>query len=310
MRNLAASLTIPLSSSDHHLAERFWRQQSNPQKAKQVYLNTLAVSAVNFYLRCLGVETDWQASQSWNPIMQSLMDIADLEVKHRGKLECRPVLPGMQAVHIPPEVQSDRIGYIAVGFDSSLQKATLLGFIETVGTEELPISQLGSLEDLLEHLSCATQAKTVQGRVNLSQWFEDRFEASWQSLESLLGSGSEQLAFSLRGALQLQETSVKRAKLIDLGLQLGNQSLVLLMALIQEAEQKVAIQVQVHPAETYLPPHLRLVLLSESGATLQEVQSRSRDNYVQLRRFQGVPGECFNIQVGCGEISVTETFVI
>jgi hypothetical protein len=63
MRNLSESLTftVPLSSSAHHLAEQFCRQQSNQKKAKQVYLNTLAVSAVNFYLRCMGVETDWKA---------------------------------------------------------------------------------------------------------------------------------------------------------------------------------------------------------------------------------------------------------
>jgi hypothetical protein len=48
MRNLSESLTftVPLSSSAHHLAEQFCRQQSNQKKAKQVYLNTLAVSAV------------------------------------------------------------------------------------------------------------------------------------------------------------------------------------------------------------------------------------------------------------------------
>ncbi|WP_414582277.1 DUF1822 family protein [Scytonema sp. PCC 10023] len=81
------TFTVTLTLSAHSKAKQFARHQSNPQKAKQVYNNTLAVSAVNFYLQCLGFETDLEKSDSWNPAMQSLMDVADLEVKALGKLE-------------------------------------------------------------------------------------------------------------------------------------------------------------------------------------------------------------------------------
>jgi hypothetical protein len=315
MRNLSETLTftVPLGSSAHHLAEQFRRQQSNQKKAKQVYLNTLAVSAVKFYLRCMGIETDWEASLSWNPVMQTLMDVADLSVTGLGKLECRPVLPETQVVFIPPEVWSDRIGYIAVQLDQSLGEATLLGFTKTAPfTGELPLSQLRSLEDLLEHLIQIRQAKFVKMPVNLSKWLENTFEAGWQSIEALLGTHQENLTFSLRSTSPLSEANVKRAKLIDLGLRLGSRSIALLVAITPEAEKKVGILVQVHPVggETYLPPNLRLGLLSKSGETLQEIQSRSQDNYIQLKRFRGLPGECFNIQVAFGDASVTETFVI
>lgn len=314
MRNLSESLTftVPLGSSAHRLAEQFRRKHCNQKKAKQVYLNTLAVSAVKFYLRCMGIETDWEASQSWNPVMQTLMDVADLDVTGLGSLECRPVLP-TQVIRIPPEVWSDRIGYVAVQLDQSLLEATLLGFTKTAPfTGELPFSQLRSLEDLLEHLSQIRQLESVKMRVNLSQWFENLFEAGWQSLETLLGTNQENLAFRLRSAFQLTAPFVKRAKLIDLGLQLGSQSVALLVAIAPEADRKVGILVQVHPVggETYLPSNLRLILLSESGVTLQEVQSRTQDNYIQLKRFRGLAGECFNIQVAFGDASVTETFVI
>lgn len=315
MRNLSESLTftVSLNSSAHRLAEQFRRKHCNPQKAKQVYLNTLAVSAVKFYLRCMGIETNWEASQSWNPVMQSLMDVADLSVTGLGSLECRPVLPKTQVVHIPPEVWSDRIGYVAVQLDQSLLEATLLGFTKTAPfSGELPVSQLRSLEDLLEHLCQKRQPESVEMRVNLSKWFENFFEAGWQSLEALLGTEQENLAFSFRSDSQLSEAGVKGAKLIDLGLQLGSQSVALLVAITKETEQKLRILVQVHPVsgETYLPPNLRLGLLSESGETLQEVQSRSQDNYIQLKRFRGNPKECFNIQVAFSDASVTETFVL
>jgi len=314
MRNLSESLTftVPLSSSAHHLAEQFRRQQSNSKKAKQVYLNTLAVSAVNFYLRCMGVETDWEGSQSRNPVILSILDVADVEIPNLGKLECRPVLPQDKVVHIPPEVWSDRIGYVAVQLDESLKQATLLGFSKTAGSGKLAISQLRSLEDLLEHLRQIKQPESVKTRVNLSQWFENLFESGWQSIEALLGIDQENLVFSFRSASGLSEHQVKRAKLINFGLQLGNQSVALLVAIAPEAERKVGMLVQVHPVggETYLPSNLRLALLSEAGDLLQDVQSRSQDNYIQLKRFRGNPGECFNIQVTFGDASMTETFAI
>lgn len=318
MKSPSEPLTISLSSSAHCLAEQFWRQQSNPQQAKQVYLNTLAVSAVDFYLRCMEIETDWQASQSQNPVMQSLMNVADLEVKHCGKLECRPVLPETEVVYIPPEVWSDRIGYVAVQLDPSLQTAMLLGFTKTVTTDELSLTQLQSLGDLLEHLSQIRQPVhtkrpdvLVWQQVNLSQWFRSHFEAGWQSLESLLGIDQANLAFGLRSASKLDEASVERAKLIDLGLELGSQPVALLVAVVQQVDQEVGILVQVHPiGRDHLPSHLRLTLLSESEETLQDVQSRSQDDYIQLKGFQGLSGERFIIQVAFEDACVRETFVI
>jgi hypothetical protein len=315
MRELLESptFTVPLSSSAHALASQFCQQQSDPVKAKQVYLNTLAVSAVNLYLRCMGIQTNWEASASYNPVVQPLIDVADLEVVGLGKLECRLVLPDAVTVDIPPEVWSDRIGYIVVQLDPSLKEATLLGFTTTVpesGT--LPLSQLRSLDDLMAHLDRLRSPQPIAERVNLSQWLHDSFEAGWQSLEALLGTNTESLAYSFRSTPEVSETEVMRAKLLDFGLQLGEQSLAMLMAITPETEQKVGISVQLHPVgtQTYLPPDLQLSLLSESGEILQEVRSRFHDNYIQLKRFRGVPGECFNIQVTCGEIAAIEKFVI
>ena len=306
------TFTVALASKAHSLAEQFRQQQTNPQKAKQVYLNTLAVYAVNYYLQCLGIDTDLAASDCWNSISQTLMDTADLEVKDCGKLECRWSLPNSKICQIPPEVWSERIGYVVVQLDDSLQEATLLGYSKTANNGQLPISQLRSLEDLLIHLDGIRQPEPSRIQVNLSQWFENLFEAGWRSLEAVLSPGQDNLAFSFRSSAQVGDISVKGAKLIDLGLQLERQSVALLVAIAPDAEQKVAISVQVHPVggATYLPPDLKLSLRSESGTALQEVQSRSQDNYIQLKRFRGSLGERFEIQVAFRGASVTETFVI
>lgn len=314
MKNISEILTfrVTLGAKAHRQAEQFRLKHGNPKKAKEVYLNTLAVFAVDFYLGCMGFDTDRQASQSWNPLMQSFMDVADLSVTGLGKIECRPALPDTQLVYIPPEVWSDRIGYVAVKLDSSLREAELLGFIKTAGIEQLPISSLRSLEDLLEHLSHIRQAEPIKMPVNLSQWFGNVFEAGWQSLETLLSTNQQTLAPSLRSPVRSREAALMGAKLVDLGLQLGSQSIALLVALWPEAEQKVGVLMQVHPTgeEITLPPHLRLVMLSESGETLQEVIARSGDNYIQLKGFRGLPGERFSIMVALDDISIKEDFVI
>lgn len=315
MKNLSDILTftLPLGLNAHALAKQYWNQQSNSNKAKQAYLNTLAIYAVNFYLNCMGIKTNWDTS--CNSIRQILADVADLEIPNVGLLDCRPVLPKMQAIAIPPEAWSDRIGYVVVQLDESLRMATLLGFSETAGTGELSVNQLRSLEDLLAHLTAKTSKSKISNltsKIQLSQWLENMFEAGWQSIETILGSEQQNLAFSFRSNSNSIESSIKRAKLIDLGLQLENQSLALLLAITPETEQKVGILVQVHPmeGETYLPPNLKLSMLSESGEILQEVVSRSVDNYIQLKRFRGLPGEVFAIQLTFGEASVTEDFVI
>jgi hypothetical protein len=310
MRNLSESLTftVPLSSSAHHLAEQFCKQQSNQKKAKQVYLNTLAVSAVNFYLRCMGVETDWEGSQSRNPVMLSILDVADVEIPNVGKLECRPVLPQDKVVHIPPEVWSDRIGYVAVQLDQSLKQATLLGFSKTAGSGELAISQLRSLEDLLEHLRQIRQTEQVLMQVNLSQWFENIFESGWQEMKAFLGTQPANLASSLRST---PEAGIERGKLIDLGIELTGQSVILVVALTPENDKEMDISVEVRPTsgQTYLPPNLQLMALDEEGAVLMEAQTRSANNFIQLQ-FSGSPGERFSIKVALGDVSVSENFVI
>ena len=92
-------------------------------------------------------------------------------------------------------------------------------------------------------------------------------------------------------------------------MQLANQSVALLVAIAPDVA-KVTILVQLHPTNAdYLPPDIKLILLS-NGSTLQSVQSRSQDHYIQLKRFRVNPGECFNIQVAFDNVTVTESFTI
>ncbi len=146
---------------------------------------------------------------------------------------------------------------------------------------------------------------------NLSSWFEDVFNEGWRSVDDLF-SFTDTKTFQFRSDSVLNEVCVKGAKLIDLGMQLESQSLALLIGLSPQIDNKVGIRVQLYPAsgESYLPDNVQLTLLSESGNALQSVESRSYDNYIQLKRFKLPLGKYFSIQVARKDIKIKENFVL
>ena len=320
MSNKTGFLTFagPISPDARRRAEQLCRQQATPEKGEQVRLNTLSVSFVNSYLQCMGFETDLEASDSWNPVQHLLMDVADLSLKNLGSLECRPVLEGEQFVYVPPEAQSNRIGYVAVQISKSFREAKLLGFVKEVSNDVLSISQLHSLEDLLDYLEYLTQLNTAKladdslkvnnNLVNLKQWFENIFDAGWQEIESLLRTHPAYAASSVRST---KGDLVSRGKLIDLGKLLTQQAVVLVVTLTPDNEQEMDVIVEVHPTskENYLPPNLHLTLLDCDGASVMEAQTRSSNKNIQLE-FSCEIGERFSVKLALGDVSTIEDFVI
>ena len=290
--------TVPLSFKAHWMAEQRRQQQIHPQKAKQSYLNTLAVFAVNEWLNCLEFKTDWEASDCHNSLIMRFMDVADLMVNRIGKLECRPVLPGSDFCEIPLEAREDRIGYVAVQLDQSLKYAEILGFVSTPA-EVIPLDQLRSPEELISYLS--RQAKPG---VTLHQWLEGFIEQGWQTTERLLYP--EQLALTLHFRRQME---VSRGQRIDLGMDLGSQSVALVLTVSAETETQLDIGVQVHPiGQIYLSPGVELTVTDESGTCL-EVLSREADNFIQKEFIAGI-GDQFSVTVATGEVRVTKDFTV
>ena len=294
---------VPLSFEAHSLAQQYHQQQISPQKAKQVYLNTLAVYAVDYYLRCLGWETERNHSDSCDKIALKFMDVADLAVKQLGKLECRPVLPHTRICAIPPEARIARIGYVIVKLDRSLKQASILGFTPTAITE-ISLDRLRSLTEFPQYLNSIRLASVSQTIANLSQWLEGIFEGEWMQEQAIL-SVRKRSFVKVRSD---RDREIRRAKLLDLGIRLGEKTVALAIAIKQECENLISVLVRVLPTEAnYLPPKLTLALLVE-GETLQQVISRDRDNYIQLKGFRGQKGDNFEIEVSLDRATVTEKF--
>ena len=251
--------------------------------------------------------------------------------------------------HLPPEVWEERIGYVVVEIDTDRNRATLLGFTPTAVNGELRLRELQPLTDLLEHLESLTQTQvnlsqwlnnifttgwqeietifplepepTSSPEANqlppkLGQWLKQIVDAGRNIGADLFGSERRQLqsAGAFRSLTPVNnlfpECELMRAKLIDLGVQLGSQNVVLLLALTQESEQKLRLIVQVYPVagEDYLPANLKLALLSESGETFQEVTARTQDRGMQLKPFKVLQDTNFKLQITLGDFSLTETF--
>lgn len=308
-----STFTGPISTVAYRLASKLSREQATPEKSQQVLLNTLSVSFVNFYLKCMGFETDLEASDSWNPVQQTLMDVADLSIKNLGKLECRPVLESSQYIYFPPEVQSNRIGYVAVQISESLQSAKLLGFIKSVSSDNLPITSLQPLEDLLSHLaSIEVQESTLKSGnfVNLKRWFENFFESDWSSIESIVFT---EPAWQFRSASEELNNSCERAKLIDFGIEANRQSVGIVVKLERDEgnEDELNIIVELHPTngQEYLPPMLHVMILDDEGTALLEAKAKNDNKKIELE-FGASVGDTFSIKIALADVNVIENFIV
>lgn len=311
------ALPLPITRVAQTAAQTFSRQQMSLTKQEQVRLNTLAVHVVNDYLQLMGIATNLASSEVRNPIVQLGANIADLEVPGLGRLECRSLQRQEQLCHLPPETWHDRIGYVIVQIDEPAQQALMLGFSPTAGVEYFPLSRLQPPEALIEHLHELRQLPKersptlTDSLVQLSQWFQDTFEAGWQAIDTVLNPPEPGFAYrSYRQSANRPANAISRAKLIDLGLQLANQPLALTVELSRNSDEQIDLCLQLYPTtEQFLPANVRLTVLDETEAIFLEATARDADNYLQLQ-FSGIPGEPFSVQISLDNAQVMEQFVI
>ncbi len=145
----------------------------NVDLAEKVYLNTLAVYAVESFLQEAGIDTNWAASDSWQPSLATPIDVADLEVVGVGKIECRPVLLDRGVpVEIPLTAVEDRVAYVAVGFGAMLDRAQLLGFVYEYPSNTLALSVRQFRKQSVESLP--SYLRTIQRVMTVVEDSEDR----------------------------------------------------------------------------------------------------------------------------------------
>jgi hypothetical protein len=190
--------TVPLHQRHHQLARQFAQAQPSPEKATQVYRNTLAVLALKDCLAWVDIPTDFAGSDSANPVLQLLEDVADLKLPGLGRLECRPIEVGAAQYKRPRPIHEDCVGLVLVELTKPYQTANILGFTPQVAAGQIACADLQPLEDLFLHLDglqiqAVTAAAPVSPRQRLSQWLANRgvdvvasTTGAWQTLSTLV----------------------------------------------------------------------------------------------------------------------------
>ena len=319
-----SAIALPITSEHRQAAQHFAQRCPFAEKASQIERNTLAVCAVNAYLQMMGIETDLASSDSWNPMMQTMADVADLAISNVGSLSCRALAPTDEACYVPPEDWSDRAGYVAVVIDSEASQALLLGFTPTVESEQVAIAQFAPIETLLDHIhtlktqssSAATQVQTAtaqaaaQIRTQINDWVRGVLTDGWQLVDELINPPQTGYAFRSAANTNLADTPyITRAKAIDISAISETAYLVALVMQLVPAEQRSSIVVQVRPmgAETNLPEGIILSILDENNTLITEATSRAIDNYIQLQ-IAGESGDRFIVQIRKQDTQFEEQF--
>ena len=205
-----------------------------------------------------------------------------------------------------PNRQCVRDGYYHIPlavFDPEPNR--LLFYCDFLTPTSIPLPAIAT-ERSAQLVATLTAVLQTTTRIELGQWLQGVFTPGWQAIDELMSS-SVYLALSPRSQ---GNKGAKCGKLIDLGVELPGQSTVLLLNITEEAEEKLAVVVQLHPTGIvrYLPHDIVLTLLSISGEKLQEVHSRSHDNYIQLKSFKGRSGTKFSVSIELGSFTLCEHF--
>lgn len=315
---------ISLEEEDFQQAKEISPHLDDESQAWQAYLNALAVLALQKWLGENFLDKKAKLNIQINHNV-SYLKVGEFKV-------CLLVVEHVldEVVNLPKNVieQPELNAHFYVVLEVSEEQAEvilrcLLRHDEIIRYCQVPhydhyILPLSVFDSEFNHLlfymhyldNSAIPLPTISPQINitkLSQWLQGVVDESWQAIDLLINPDNY-LALSTRNL----ESSTKRGKIIDLGMRLGKLNLALLVNIYEAIDDKLCVLVQLHPStnERYLPANLKLTLLSKAGKVLQEVSSRTQDNYIQLRSFKGEFGKHFSIQVSLLDMSVKEDFEI
>ncbi|MDY6782488.1 MAG: DUF1822 family protein [Cyanobacteriota bacterium] len=301
---------VALGREAHQLAGEFHRQQRYAKRAKQVYLNALAIYAVKYYLNCFGFSANLPTSELSESIERSLFNSADLKIRNIGKVECCPVLPNEAFCSIPLEARGNRLAYIAVRLNSELTEASLLGVLsgrdleKRRDREKISLQFFQPLDNLFEYLE---PPPTV-----LSQWWKNRIEDGWKTVEELFSDRPPILAFRSSVAPapppERQQNYLKLGRPVELK---PGTTIVLCVGLEKVEFPGIDISVEVHPYgdERVLPTDLRLQILDEVGENILQAKTKGMEEELNFE-FRGESGDRFSVQFDLDDETIVKPFLI
>lgn len=304
-------IPVLIRQSSLETANAFATEASDPVKGEQIFLNTLSVLSVHEYLSILGIATDVTQGDGWQPHLRLIDNPADLYLTERGSVECIPVAPNTSEVPVSPDIQLRRMAYLIVELQEPFQEAQLKGFGTTseITHDTLLIDQLRPITDLPEHLAKFHASQ-------LGQWFRGHIEAIWQPPEQIIATRYPAFRFRAQsGPILRKARSIILKSEVGLPLQLG------LVIAAKSNDEAIYVSAQLHPgiqedseasAGFTLPAGISLELHSDEEETIQAVSARSTpaDTFIQLKPFECLPNDQYQIRVTLGQHEMIEILSI
>lgn len=183
--------------------------------------------------------------------------------------------------------------------------------------QAIPFEQWGALLDRpIWRRQLAAQRANEPSELSavtcLTDWLQSIVSDGWQTVESLLGDQAAEFSTSFRHDDSIGHPVVKRAKRVELMSASASQTVMLLIQLNAEADERLGIAIQLHPSlgSNYVPEGTELCLRSPTGKVLQSIQAEAQDNYIQLTRFRCSAATQFQVQVQWGAAVTVEPFVV
>jgi Protein of unknown function (DUF1822) len=279
-------------------------QQASAKDDRQIYLNSLALYAADWYLQCLQFQTQHDDRADW--WIQYLSRSATLEIVGIGKLECVPVTGDAVTATISPDLQFDRIGYLFVKLDESLTSAQIIG-LSPKYSETVRLDRLQSTDRLIDYL-CDLEVKPVTRPViDLGKWAEGIFDEIWQNIEGL----SLTPAYRNKRALLAVKTT-GGGRQVKLG-HLSESPTVLVTVDYKQIDAiNFDLYLQVHPEipGTQLPSGLKFSAIDDLGAEIGSVHTMTGDLAGEIVLEHGKKGEGFSIEIEFEGFKTSESFKI
>lgn len=140
-----------------------------------------------------------------------------------------------------------------------------------------------------------------QTLINLENWFQEIFEAGWQTAAELLETPTLTPAFRTSG--------VEGGRLISIGS--DNTPIILIVRVRQTSTSNRDVAVEILPEleHKYLPSGLQLMLLDSDGDTVMEATTRQENKNLKFE-FTGTSGEAFSIKLELFNNSFQEDFIL
>ncbi len=314
------AVPVSITQRARQIAQQFAQQQPDSAKARQVCLNTLAVCTVNNYFKILGIPSDPSNCDSWNPLMRMTANVADLEAVGRGRIECRPISAfernATATCYVPTEVQDDRIAYIVVQIEPEQPEALILGFVDRVESETLPLNRLRPLSELPRYLDEYDPHSLTESVTQLTYWLYGQIETGWQTLDEVLGTAWTNYQWQNTRSLEAEAAApmlsrVVRGKIFEIPMGRGSKPIVLIAELVPKSDGDLGIELKICPPtkQAFLPAGLEMTVLDAVGEAVMHVQARDENRTIELG-FHAEPGDRFQLRVQLGETAIVESFVV